>query len=625
MTGVAKLTANHGKRDDAIKATEDRLKSRLLIEDRYVIPVWQRRYSWDKEQWTILWEDLEDLADSEDPRPHFFGSLILSETHDPNAHVGDPADVVVIDGQQRLTTAFILIAALRDALAGSASTIKFDSWLFRRDAEPRSAYRLIPQEGDREAFFQVMDGRELVPAVKFDSESSEGIAGDDAELSADQLEEAEDPFHILIRDVVVTDRISKAYKFFLERIGERLARGEGVEPIVAALARLDVVVISLNEDDSWQKIFETVNALGVDLADADLVRNYMFMRIHGADAQRQVFEQYWRPMEERLPKHLTDYLLSYLVMNGISAGVRNKGIYRGYRYQLSLPHETSDAVTVALRQLDAGSEVFQRLLSSDARDCWAADTESRLEFFAQWGSSPMHPLLLLLLVKLRGERLNQALWMLQSFLVRRFIAGTPPNDLRSRFTNITVKLSSLSTGELLPELLQSLSTDTARWATDDQLRKALVTEPVYTPPRTGWVFLTLKILAVDFEVSEKGFAGDVYQGRKAGMYQVEHVMPRNPDNWRGDLSLWGERDPTLYHAEHVDLLPNLTITKFNPDVADNRFEEKRDYFLNENIAMTRHIGDCEVWGRTQLSDRATQLLDAIQSRLPGPQSSWLDK
>ncbi len=418
----------HGKAD-SMKAQEEKLKKLLKQENRYLIPLWQRRYAWDKAQWKVVWEDLEDSVNAQaskaGPQIHFFGAMILSTSDNAKQHVGDPDEVIVIDGQQRLTTCLILLAAIRDAL-GSNGDINFKTYLRNDDAKNGLPYKLIPQEGDQEMFFNILDGAPINANVT-PLASDESVEGDDEnQISAeDEADEADDPYFQLLKDSAATDRVSRAYLYFKQQLDDRLAAGLPIENVVAALENFDVVSITLHPSDSWQRIFETVNALGVDLEDSDLVRNYIFMRIPEAE-QKAIYVKSWHPMESRLSDHLTDFLLSFAVSRGVKTSAQKKSIYRGYRYELSKPEDSATEIVKLVRTLDKESKTFLDVLKNDDRDCWKSDVGSRLEFLAQWGAVPMHPLLLLLLRQLaKSEKdLELCLWILQSFVVRRFLAGT---------------------------------------------------------------------------------------------------------------------------------------------------------------------------------------------------------
>ena len=605
-----------------MNAKEEKLRRLFKTDHRYLVPLWQRQYSWGLQQWKSLWEDLEQLSEIADSRTgvasHFFGAVILSDTKTEKKHVNDPNDVIVIDGQQRITTAMIVLAAIRDVM-GPDGDIDFSGYLVNPETKTGQRYKLIPQADDQEMFFKILDGSGV------DEPNLSGVAEVDLHSEMAEDEEASiDPYFQLLQEKAETDQISRAYIFFRKKLEARKDNEESLEPLVQALENLDVVTITLHSQDSWQKIFETVNALGVDLIDSDLIRNYLFMRIKQEHQVRE-YDQSWKPMEQRLSNRFTDFLLSYAISKGEKASAQKKSIYKVFRYQLAKPDGSEADVLELIEDLASESELFLRVLRGKGRDCWDRDSESRLEFLAQWGAVPMHPLLLKLLREIGNDEreLGLCLKMLQSFVVRRFLAGTPPNDLRARFTKIAINLRDASPSNIAARLLDELKMETARWASDEKILKSLKTEALYTPARSNWAFLTLKALAPGFEASWKATPWDIVQGTLQGCYQVEHILPQSATNWRNDLEGWGVSDLDAFIAERKDTLPNLTLTKYNPDMSNKSFAEKKVWLAKENIEMSRTLAEFKVWAGEQMDDRSKDLFEKIQNIFPGPTYDWL--
>ena len=608
-----------------MQAKEEQLRKLLRTDNRYQIPLWQRQYSWGKHQWESLWEDIVKTADNASNETgvmsHFFGALILSENVQQKKHVNDPTEVIVIDGQQRLTTSMIVLAAIRDVLDQDGD-IDFSGYLLNSDTKNGKHYKLVPQTDDQEMFFKILDAAQISAeseALEIDEE-----AFSDESVDIDDAEEAADPYYELLKERSVDDLISKAYLYFRKKIEIRKLDNGSLQELVSALMSFDVVTITLHSQDSWQKIFETVNALGVDLQDSDLVRNYLFMQISD-EKQLAIYDAIWKPMEDRLSTHLTDFLLSFSISRGFSGSRQKKTIYKAFRYEISKPTGNSADAEKTIRILHTESSEYIKLIKNDSRDCIGTDIDSRLEFLAQWGAVPMHPLLLKLLRDLpdRQADLDSCLKMLQSFVVRRFLAGVPPNDLRPLFSTIVRKLQGVSPNLLKAKLFEELCSNTARWANDEILAKSISSLGVYSQASSNRVFLTLKALAVSYEKKSTGFPTDVKQGAAVGMYQVEHILPQSPINWKQDLESWGIENFEEFCSNSINTLPNLTLTKFNPNMSNNRFADKKEWLASENIVMTRSIAVNEKWSKEELELRSKELLVKIQIRFPGPSYEWL--
>jgi uncharacterized protein with ParB-like and HNH nuclease domain len=247
-----------------MKASETNLQPVIEGTKQYVVPLFQRAYSWDDKQWGTLWEDVTALTEEEQPRDHFIGSIVTMPTDSVPQGV---SKFLLIDGQQRLTTIFILLALLRDeAKRIPDSTLAQEieeTLLTNRFKKGDEIWKLLPTQADREAFLQVL--------------TNSGTVQD--------------------------TRISKAATFFRRKLRSQQAPDfETLKKVI--VSNLMLVSIVLHQDDNPHLIFESLNAKGRPLSQADLIRNYFFMRIHTAQ-QEQLYETSWEPMQEQLGDALT--------------------------------------------------------------------------------------------------------------------------------------------------------------------------------------------------------------------------------------------------------------------------------------------------------------------------------
>ena len=222
-----------------MKASETKLQPIIEGTKQYVVPLFQRPYSWDVKEWEILWNDLVELCEEEQPRSHFFGSIVTTPAQSVPEGV---TKYLLIDGQQRITTIFILLALLRDKARGLPGTLTNqieDLLLMNRYQEGTDVFKLLPTQGDRESFIRIMQGQ------------------------TDTHE----------------DQITKAYKFFEKRLRSKPELSlETLRKVV--VSNLMLVSIVLDRDDNPHLIFESLNYKGRSLSQADLIRNYFFMRVH---------------------------------------------------------------------------------------------------------------------------------------------------------------------------------------------------------------------------------------------------------------------------------------------------------------------------------------------------------
>ena len=221
-----------------MQASEIKLQQIIEGTKQYVVPLFQRAYSWKKSEWQALWNDLVELCATDNPRPHFMGSIVTMPTTSVPEGV---SKYLLIDGQQRLTTVFILLSALRDRAKQSAEELaaEIDNTIlvnpYKKDLD---YYKLQPTQIDREAFYRI---------INFQSQ----IDG---------------------------SSISECYSFFENKIRQSGLEFQKIKQVLCS--NFSLVSVVLSTDDDPHLVFESLNAKGRPLSQADLIRNYFFMRIH---------------------------------------------------------------------------------------------------------------------------------------------------------------------------------------------------------------------------------------------------------------------------------------------------------------------------------------------------------
>ena len=260
-----------------MQASETTIRKLIEGSKQYVIPLFQRPYSWNQKHWSTLWKDVVDLVEDANARPHFFGSTVTAPARSVPQGVGK---WLLIDGQQRLTTTQLFLAALRDEAnhVGSqslAQKIEGQSLLTAYE-DGDEQLKVLPTQGDREAFRA-----------------------------------------IIRQGTRLNSRITDCHDFFLSRLRNRKERsGDLIERLyLVVVDRLSLVGITCDEQDNPHLIFESLNAKGEKLTAADLIRNFLLMRIH-VNEQQHVFDQYWRPIQEALSDQLTEFVRHYLMKEG---------------------------------------------------------------------------------------------------------------------------------------------------------------------------------------------------------------------------------------------------------------------------------------------------------------------
>jgi uncharacterized protein with ParB-like and HNH nuclease domain len=298
-----------------MQASETKLQRIIEGTQQYVVPLFQRPYSWEKKQWDALWNDLIELYESDNPRPHFLGSIVTMPTNSVPEGV---SKYLLIDGQQRLTTIFILLAALRDIAKQSEERLASEinnKYLINAYEDGLGYYKLQPTQVDRVIFQQIINSEILV---------DEG-------------------------------GILECYRFFEKKIRQSRSSLELPRIKNVICNNLSLVSVVLSYDDDPYLVFESLNAKGRPLTPADLIRNYFFMRIH-TDEQDSVYTRYWQPMQELLGDNLTEFMRHYLTKTGVV--VNQSDVY----FQIKDRIGTSDALPY-LQDLCIFSEYYSRLLN----------------------------------------------------------------------------------------------------------------------------------------------------------------------------------------------------------------------------------------------------------------------
>jgi len=268
-----------------MKASETKLQKILEGTQQYLVPLFQRPYSWEKQQWENLWNDLIDLTEQETMTPHFMGSIVTLQT------ISVPEGVskyLLIDGQQRLTTILILLAVVRDRAKQQKETNKLaeqinNTILINPYETGLELYKLQPTQADRWSFHHIIDQG---------SPNSE------------------------------TSLINECYRFFDKKLSQKNIELSLIK--TAIISGFSLVSILLDKDENPHLVFESLNAKGKPLSQADLIRNYFFMKINEEEQQKN-YAKYWEPMQAALGDNLTEFIRHYLMKYGRE--VKNDQVY----------------------------------------------------------------------------------------------------------------------------------------------------------------------------------------------------------------------------------------------------------------------------------------------------------
>jgi uncharacterized protein with ParB-like and HNH nuclease domain len=538
-----------------MKANDTTIRIFLEGSKQFIVPLFQRTYSWKKGNIQRLWEDIEDTS-SDQKASHFFGSFVTLPVLSSASGV---SKYVIIDGQQRLVTTFIFLAALRSRIMEIMPNYEkkdeiYELYLINK-YHPEDKYKVVPTQADRDVFFKFLE----------QSKSKTN------------------------REHLITDNC----EFF----SEKLSRIHDLDSLIrlkdTILLRFSVVDIRLEDTDDPYLIFESLNATGTPLSQADLIRNYLFMRIEQAK-QQDVYEKIWLPMQEKLKDYLEDFVRHYLAMGGEIPNF-NK-IYVTFKNNTDEIAKNDEDVINRMKDLSKFSDYYYRFLNP--LDEPEEELRSYLQKFNRLEVTTSYPLLLNLYDdnangRLSSKQLLGCLKAIETYIVRRAVCGIPTQALNRYFPTIYKSLDRTDVAESLKNTLKK-GTGAQRMPDDEEFNQHLRERSLY-----GY-----KILRYVLEQIEN------YENKEIvdfGKLQIEHVMPQTlSEDWKKVLGDNWE----LLHQKYLDNLGNLTLTGYNPEYSNKSFVEKRDAengFRNSRLRLNSDLAKLNTWNEEEIKRRAERL------------------
>jgi len=586
---------------------------------RYLIPLYQRQYAWKIEpQLRLLWEDIcraydRILTDRASMSPHFMGAMVIAQIKTFGKEV---QAYEVIDGQQRLTTFQLLLSALRDVAQTNGSTYssEIQTYLVNEgimETPHVERFKVWPSLMDRRAFAQVID------------------PGADLDVIAKRPLD-EDGF---------VRRASQAHEWFRTQINQHVGEKEQydeakLEKLFEALKEgLAVVSIELEGGDDPQTIFETLNSRGVDLTPGDLMRNFIFQRAKGLGQKDgllnvdELYEKHWLPLDgpfwntiayrgrqgaNRLDWMLTDHLSMKKADN-----VSKETLFDNYRRWILDEHPFSH-VEDELSAITASANI-ERKIFEQKKD----DPIGRFGLFAEaFDVSTVFPLIVYLATEAGvGEKLTDALSMLESYILRRDICGLSTKNYNRFFVGTIDRLRE-SDGCRVDALARWLSTrpnETDRWPNDPEFLQGWLGRDQYKTnrqPRLRYIFEhieTTKRTALSEEIEIKS------------ALTVEHIMPQR---WREHWPVSGfehlsegEIDVEQLSAEInrdkcINKIGNLTLitSPLNSSLSNGAFASKLPALrAHASLALNRELNDYDHWDESCVGSRGTALFELART------------
>jgi uncharacterized protein with ParB-like and HNH nuclease domain/predicted transport protein len=566
-----------------MKATEAKFLDFLKKSPQFVIPIYQRTYSWTESECRQLWNDIVRSGSSDKVAVHFVGSIVYVESG--LSQVTHQAPLLVIDGQQRLTSVSLLLAALAKAVG---DTEPFDGFSQRKI---KNYYLLNPEETGERHFKLLLSQT------------------DKASLTA-IVDEGEKPAQPSLR-------IMANYKLF-----EGWIKQEKVDLAILCkgLAKLVVVDLALTRDqDNPQLIFESMNSTGKELSQADLIRNFILMGLEPV-LQTRLYEQFWRPMEldfgqEAYGTHFDSFMRHYLTVK--TGEIPNiNAVYDAFKghartSRTGFADDKSHIESLVREIRDYARHFCAMALGSEPE----ADLKAAFHDLRELKVDVSYPFLLELYRDYKAETLTKAellasVRLIEAYVFRRAICTIPTNSMNKTFSTFAKALKKDRYFESLQAHFLGLQSY-RRYPTDEEFHRDLHTRDLYNfRSRSYW----LRRLE--------------NYGRKERVqvdeYTIEHILPQNENlshEWRESLGAdWQRIQQTWLHT-----LGNLTLTAYNSDYSDRPFVEKRDMpnapekgLRQSPLKINQGLGVLETWDEAAIKTRADKLATLAISVWPAP-------
>lgn len=563
-----------------MKATEAKVLDFLRKSPQFVIPIYQRTYSWTERECQQLWDDIVRCGENDKITVHFIGSIVYIE--EGLSQVTHQAPLLVIDGQQRLTTVTLLLAALAEAIGDEGEP--FEGFSQRKI---RNYYLLNPEE-DGERHFKLL-------LSQTDRETLTATVGG------------------TVQPGTPSRRISENHALFKDWIGS--CQGD-LGKLCKGLAKLVLVDIALNrEQDNPQLIFESMNSTGKELSQADLIRNFVLMGLK-PKLQTRLYNEYWRPMElafgqEAYGTHFDSFMRHYLTVKTGDIP-RLNAVYDAFKEHAHGSREEGEDENTHIEALISDVRDYARhfchlaLGTEDDPDLKRAFHDLR-----ELKVDVAYPFLLELYhdyaagILPRGD-LAQAVRLIESYVFRRAICAIPTNSMNKTFSTFTKSLKKDSYLESIKAQFLLLPSY-RRFPRDEEFHRDLQTRDLYHfRSRSYWLRR--------FET----------YGRKEHVpvdeYTIEHIMPQNEKlgaAWQASLGPdWQDVQQKWLHT-----LGNLTLTGYNSEYSDRPFGEKRDMeggFKDSPLKLNAGLRQLEDWNEVEINKRAQTLAEQAVQVWGGP-------
>ena len=538
-----------------MKATDTQLLKFLKEAEQFSVPIFQRMYSWTEEECSRLWDDILRAGSDDNVESHFLGSIVYI----------DGSQFQIIDGQQRLATLILLIEALarsvgsEEPLSGFSARELREDYLLNTASGRNRRYKLLLTQTDRLTLMALVD------EMKLPDKCSLHLKGN--------------------------------FDFFMKQLSS--LNGD-YEAVCLGLTKLVIVDIALTHgDDNPQLIYESMNSTGLDLSEADLIRNFVLMGLE-EDQQDLLYKHYWRSMEEEFGQEAYERDFNHFMRYYLTVKNRNlpkvREVYREFQIfaqKYTSEYEIEDLMIDICKYakhycafaLGKENEPKLSLAFEDLRQLRAnVSYPLLLEFYDDYIDG---------LIDL--EELLKLVRLIECYVFRRAVCGIPTNSLNNTFASFAKNIDKANYVQSVEVNFISLQYY-RQLPVDEEFFDSLIKRDVYNFQRCAYLLRKL-------ENNERKEPVPVNE------YTIEHIMPQNENlsvEWKSSLGSEWQR----IHSEYLHTLGNLTLTGYNSEYSDKPFSEKRDMeggFSKSPLTLNSDVGSMSDWNEATIINRADRL------------------
>jgi len=546
-----------------MKAQEKGLLKFLKDSVQFEIPIYQRKYSWLKEQCEQFWQDVISIGET-DEKSHFFGSVVYVISDDLQN-----SPLFVIDGQQRLTTLTLLLAALRLKVGDNEpydgfTSKKIQAYYLVNEHETGERYhKLLLTDTDKETLFALITGN---PEPENYSRN-----------------------------------VKENYEYFKNKIAALDVAA--IKDLCRGLTKLMIAEIGLSRgDDNPQLIFESMNSKGLDLTQTDLIRNYIFMGL-SSHKQEELYKIHWRPMEKLFGEKFSEFdkfIAAYLILKTGNVP-KQQGIYAAFKIYCNKHTASNEAkVENIVADMHRYAEYYCNMALGKERN------KKLLSAFCDLNAltEKAYPLLMRLYAAHKNKVISEqgflrCLRMIESYLFRRMVCNLPSNVLTKTFATLSVR-NIPENADYLEDLRHAfldMNLSRSRYPSDDDFSTSFVAHDNF-----------FKMQSVKYWL-QKYENYNRKESVSVSGYTIEHIMPQKlTEEWQKVL---GENWEEL-HRKHLHKAGNLTLTGYNSSYSNKSFAEKQnmiDGFRHSPIRLNRDLAELSSWDINAINKRTKFLAE----------------